>query len=117
EEPPGLGEPAQLVRAAVLEGEARAGDEVGDRARHPHLPGVGQPCHPGRQVHADAGHVPAPPAHLGGVEPAGTSSPSGATASRRPSAPRTARPGPSKVESTNSTVARTWSSSATAAGA
>src|SRR5215212_6670497 len=47
----------ERMRPAILEGDPRAGDEVGDRPRHEDLAGAGQGADPGADVHGDAGDV------------------------------------------------------------
>src|SRR3954468_1793612 len=60
---------AQLVRAPVLEAEARSDDRPVDRPRREHLARLGESRDPRRDVHRDAADVVADDLALAGVQP------------------------------------------------
>jgi hypothetical protein len=56
------------VRAPILEGEPRAGDEVSDGRRHEHLAWLRVRGDSGTRVHRDPGHLPVDELALSGVQ-------------------------------------------------
>src|SRR5919198_2940692 len=66
-EAPIAGDALQLVRAAVFEGETRAGDEVSDGARDQHLAGFCVRRYPCARVHRDPCHLAVDQFALAGV--------------------------------------------------
>ena len=97
EEAPLAGGALQGVRAAVVELEAGADDQLAHGAGDEQLAGVGQGADPGADVDRHPADVVADQLDLAGVDPTLTSIPIAASSSRTAAAQRIARAGPSKV--------------------
>jgi hypothetical protein len=97
EDPGGPRHAGQLDVAALTETDARADDEVANRARDQDLSGGGQLDDAGPHVDGDAVHVGLDQLALAGVHP---DSPFGSDASTMPRAHRMARAGPSNTART-----------------
>ena len=67
-EPPFAGDTLQLVNAAVVELDPRAGDEVLHGARDEHFTGCGRVCDASPDRNGDPGQLPVVPLALAGVE-------------------------------------------------
>src|SRR5438093_1671998 len=65
---PAVGDTLQLVRASIIEGHARADDEIPHGARNENFARACQRAHAGRDVHGDPTDVFASKFHLAGVQ-------------------------------------------------